>query len=164
MSRRSTAAQLKASGLAQFNRQFYEDEIKFNVTAGVPLEGIPLPPRGTSAKGKEFWNTTIPALCKMGTLSYTDVAQMENLLTAYEVLLKSQAELKAWDSQKHELTIEDAKARKIFLQNYTLAQDSFNALSRAFGLTPVDRTRLPQLQEDSKLSNKKDDPLEALGL
>lgn len=157
---RSPYQHLQLNGLIDKNKKHYED-MHYNPTEGIPLDCVPLCPRGVSKRGKEFWNGTIPYLCKIGVLSYTDLSQLESLLFAYEALQKSVDELKLWDSTEHEQTHENVMTRKSLVSTYNTCQSNFNSLASKFGMTPVDRTRLPIISEKNETE---EDPLDILGV
>ena len=157
---RSPYQHLELNGLTTKNKNHYE-MLHYNPTEGIPLEGIPVCPRGTTKRGKKFWNTTIPYLCQIGVLSYTDLAQMEALLFSYEALQKSIDDLRQWDSIEHTLDRDNILARKNLVTTYNISQTNFNTLASKFGMTPSDRTKLPII---SYKEEKEEDPLSMLGL
>ena len=142
----------KPQVLAELSGIKPQTSYEVNPTKGIQLDGIPLPPKGTTRKGKQFWEATVPALFAMGMLSTTDLAELEALLFSYEELQESISKLRAFDKEhKGDLTEATARARGYMHRQYTASQANFNTLSARFGLTPVDRTRLPIIgQEDDK--------------
>jgi P27 family predicted phage terminase small subunit len=152
---RLTGTQLKLSGLAEWNKSHYKS---YNLTEGVVPEGNIVAPKGLSATAKKAWNTTVPALMEMRSLSVTDFVQLENLFTIYDELLKARKAIKEFD-KNHSLEEKGALNTRRSLNTWlNNTQQTFTSLASRFGMTPVDRTRLPieEEEEDAK------DPLEVL--
>lgn len=130
--------------------------IQINNSEGIPLDGCPVPPKGTTKKGKKFWEATVVGLYNMGMLSTTDLPGLESMLYAYEELVICQDQLKTFDKlHAGEDPALYAKDRGYLHRQYITAQSEFTKLLGRFGCTPSDRTRLPIVESDT--DNK--DPL-----
>ena len=155
------ASEIILSGQAEYRPQRYSGQ---NLSLGIPLEGYPLPPKGTTAKGKKMWSNTIIPLIDMGVISMTDVASMEEMLCIYQELQTAKDALKRYDKNNPEWFLDSStiNTRQRLSKVYLTSLDSWMKISGKYGLTPSDRRNLPQSYDGKE--EEELDPLAEIGL
>lgn len=151
------AAILELSGMIKRQPSRYKD---MNLSEGVPVEASAIiPPKGISAQAKKAWDTMVPPLLQMRMLSETDLIQLDNLIRTYDELLLIRKKIKEYDKD-YSFDDPDYIKNRVKLSGWlNNTQTTYTKLSSLFGLTPVDRTRLPRLPEEEP---EAEDPLDLI--
>ena len=153
---RATGQHLILSGQADRKPMKYS---KYNLTEGIlPAEGTEIiAPKGLSKLAKKGWETTVPALLQMRSLSVTDFVNLEQLFLTYDEVITIRKQLKEYD-KNHSTDDDYIPKRKALSTMLNNTLQTFISLSSRYGMTPADRTRLPQ----SEPTVEETDPLEIL--
>ena len=154
---RATGQHIKLSGLLD-KKQKYKTE--YNLTEGIiPSEGtVIIAPKKLSKDAKRAWDVTVPALLEMKALSVTDFVQLEQMFVVYDELLTARKTIKEFD-KSHSISEDDyIHKRKALNAWFNNTQQTFNSMASRFGMTPSDRTKLP----NGETEEKEQDPLEIL--
>lgn len=154
--RRYPARLAELNGTIKQNPQNFKN--RYMGEGVIPKDGQLVAPKSLSATAKKAWNTTVSALLEIGVISVTDFVQLENLFLMYDELLKARKAIKDFDSQPENADqFKQIEMRRKLNARLVSTQSLFNSMARDFGMTPVDRTKLPKGSDDEDA-----DPLEVL--
>ena len=154
---RATGKHIELSGLVDKKKKY---KTEYNLTEGIiPSEGTQLiAPKGLSKLAKKGWDCTVPALLQMKSLSVTDFVNLEQLFLTYDEVINIRKQIKEFD-KTHSIADDDyIPKRKALSSMLNNTLQTFISLSSRYGMTPSDRTRLPQEEPTAEET----DPLEIL--
>lgn len=120
----------------------------------IPQDAILECPKKYSAKTKKAWKCVVPSLIILGVVHEEDLPSIEMMFDAYEAYAKSSEVVhKLFKSD-----LSDPQNMKDLTKAHRLMNESMKSyinISQRFGMSPIDRLKIPVTPEEEK----EDDPL-----
>mgnify|MGYP003298971213 CR=1 FL=1 len=125
----------------------------------IPRDATLKIPSEYSKETRKAWKSVVQNLINQQVLTENDLPSLKMLFDTYDDYVKARENYKAYnamfDASDPTNTRKMVEIQRTLFATMNMARNEFNSLASRFGLTPVDRTKLPINQPEPKT----EDPL-----